>query len=54
MNFFGQKIERPGLAFCIIVVVAAIFSNYGYTDGAALIFGGFAVLAIYKMISARS
>ncbi len=50
MKFFGRKIERPGVLFCVIVVVAAIYSNYGYVNGASFLFGVFATIAIYKML----
>lgn len=52
MKLLNRKIEHPGIAFCVIFVVAAVLAKYGVTDGAALLFSLFASIAIYKMLTA--
>ena len=52
MKLLGTKIERPGLAFAVIVGVSALLAVYGEVRGACLLVSLFLGVAIYKALSA--
>jgi hypothetical protein len=54
MTNFNYKIEHPTTAFLVLIGIAALFSNYGEVRGAAILFGIFAGISLYKMFTSRS
>lgn len=47
---FRKKVEKPGLAFGIYFVIAAILASYGIVAGTAVILSFLAGLLIYKLM----
>ena len=54
MSKFNRKIEHPTTAFLVLIGIAALFSNYGEVRGAAILFGIFAGVALYKMFTSQN
>ena len=48
----NNKVDHPWIAFMVIVIVAAIMSNYGIVHGSLMLFDLFAGVAVYKWITA--
>jgi hypothetical protein len=49
-----KKLTNPWLAFCIIFVIAALLSEYGYVNGSCLIFALFSGIIIYHWFTLHS
>ncbi len=48
------RIKHPWTALIIIVVIAALLSNYGVVEGASYLFCLFAGIVIYKFVTGRN
>lgn len=53
MNFFSQKVERPGIALGVIFFIGLLLSQYGVVNGSLYLFDMLVGIIVYKALIRR-